>query len=409
MIGSIGRVEAQQIDPTPDSVTVQGDLSQLVQWLQAHATTTAQQANLQSLQDQVANLTPDQLAMVATAVATSSDVNTFDNLVNRLLTQDNVVPRTPTIGAAPAIGPAPLGPITATLFPPPYGVCDPSTGSPFGGSQIPSNDQGIFDITETIDALKAVTDILNFTVCQTTFVAAGEGTNIAGCVAVMLLTAITDGMQIDKDGFTFCDNNASQAEVTAAWQNTKDIDSNLAKLSDDTANTFQNVTNQLTALEASISSHATAVDVALTTAIASANTDIDNRLANTESDLINKATAVDTDINNHLNQVDTDVLNRATQIDNEISTFQTLEVRSQIEQALAGGLTLGLFELPLASGGYLETVRSIVNDTISKLVAAGQTVNGATKWLGLGDTALAGKQYKAAYANYLTAYNTAVK
>ncbi len=139
------------------------------------------------------------------------------------------------------------------------------------------------------------------------------------------------------------------------------------------------------------------------------NVDIDNRISNSEADLINKSTAVDTDIKDRLNLLEGDLLARDTQIDSEISTFQTLTVRTQIEQSLAAGQIVGLFELPQASGGYLETVRAIVNDTISKLLAAGQAVNGATKWLGLGDTALSAKQYKAAYANYVTAYGTAVK
>ena len=386
-----------------DIASVQSNLNDLVAWLQANAQTTAQQANLQNLQAQVSNLSSDQLAMVANAIATGSDMDTFSSVVNKLLSSNSGRQVSP--GLALASPP----PITPTLAPPAYDVCNPATGSPFAHSQIPSDTQTIFNITETIDALKTIADILNFTVCQTTFVVAGEGTNIAGCVVTMVLTAVVDGLQIDKDGLTFCDSNASQAEVTAAWSNTKDIDTNLAKLSQNTQDQFQQVTDQLTALDASLTSHTTAIDSEITNEISSANTDIDNRLANAETDLINKSTAVDTDINNHLNQMEADLQNRATQIDNEISTFQTLAVRTQIEQGLAAGLTIGLFEVPQANGGYLETVRAIVNDTISKLLAAGQAVNGATKWFGLGDTALAQKQYKAAYAYYQTAYTTAVK
>lgn len=386
----------------PDDVaSVRGNFSALATWLQAHAVTPSQQVNAKNLGTQIAGLTDDQWALVTNAVTTASDVSTFTTVVTTLMKDSTSAPKGTTMASG--------APITTTLTDPPYDICNPATGSPYFGSPIPSNTQGVFDISVTIDTLKAVADDLNFTVCQTTFVVAGEGTNIAGCIATLLLTEVIDGLQISKDGLTFCDSNASQAEVTAAWRNTIDIDQNLTKLSDNTQTLSAALTNQLNVVEADLSSHATAIGQDLALQIASANVDIDNRISNSEADLINKSTAVDTDIKDRLNLLEGDLLTRDTQIDSEISTFQALTVRTQIEQSLAAGQIVGLFELPQANGGYLETVRAIVNDTISKLLAAGQAVNGATKWLGLGDTALSGKQYKAAYANYVTAYGAAVK
>lgn len=385
------------------TATVRNNLTNLIGWIQAHAQSPGQQANVQSLQLQVSSLTDDQLTMVANAINTTSDLAAFTTVVDSLITRMPIRLYTPPGGIV--LSPA----ISATLFPPPYDVCDPSTGSPYFSSQIPSDTQLIFDTTVTIDSLKAAADIVNFNVCQTTFVVAGEGTNVAGCVVTMLLTAVIDGLQLSKDALTFCDSNASQAEVTAAWHNTEDIDSNLVALSNDLNGLLHDASNQLTSITTSLSNKISAVDTQLTNQMASVDTDIANRIVNTEADLINEMTSVDTDINNHLNALNTTLGARATQIDNEVATFQTLEVRMQIEHSLASNVIVGLFELPSASGGYLETVRAIVSDTISKLIAAGQTVNGATKWLGLGDTALSQGQYKSAYANYVTAYTTAVK
>jgi cytochrome c-type biogenesis protein CcmH/NrfG len=52
-------------------------------------------------------------------------------------------------------------------------------------------------------------------------------------------------------------------------------------------------------------------------------------------------------------------------------------------------------------------VRSIVVDTINKLVAAGQPIGNAKSFLTKGDQYLAAKKYKDAYDSYRQAYRTA--
>lgn len=383
--GSGRRVQPQNFSAT-DIATFQTTVGTLVNWLQAG--TSTQQSIANDLQTNIAGLTSDQMAQLAS----NYDVNGFTTAVTTLV---NTVPAPQSL---------PPSDPPATLFAPKYMGCDPRPGGP-GEPQFPSDPATIMSLDGAINFAKAAKEIADKTCDSLT----APGTNIPNCILAVVVDLIEVGLETTKDILTACDSNIASAQTEAAWQDAIIIDTDINSLSNNTTNQFAQVTNQLTSISASLNSHETAIDTDLTNRILAVDTDLANRISSVDSDVINKSTAVDTDLNNHLNQLDSDVLNRDTQIDSEISTFQTLNVRVEIERSLAGGLTIGLFEVPLANGGYLETVRSIVNDTISKLIAAGQTVSGATKYLGLGDTAFSAKQYKSAYANYLTAYQTAVK
>ena len=266
----------------------------------------------------------------------------------------------------------------------------------------------------------------------------GEGTNIAQEIIAQVIDLIEFGLETAKDQLEFCDPNAQAAEVTAAWQNSIVIDTDIANLAHDTGSNFTVVENQLTAVNTDIDNHissvagntstqftqinnqlttiatnltnqTTAIDVDIDSHIAAIDVDLNNHLTSVDADIKNAITASSTSIGNQITQVDSDVLNQGTKINTNISTFQTLDVRLQIEEALSRDVAIGLFELPLADGGYLETVRAIVSDTISKLLAAGQSVGTATALLAKGDTDFAAKLFKVAYQDYAAAYQMAVK
>lgn len=266
----------------------------------------------------------------------------------------------------------------------------------------------------------------------------GEEVNVPQVVIAIVADELVFAVQTAKDQLEFCDINAEASEVTAAWMNTividtdianltgnvntdftqinnqltaisSDIDNHISSIAGNTTNQFTQINGQLTAINTSLMNRLNTLDTDIDNHIIAADTDLNNHLATVDSDVQNTTTAVATDVNNHIAQVDSDVLSRATQIGTELSTLQTLDVRLEIEQVLSAGLTVGIFELPLTQGGYLETLRAIVSDAISKLQTGGQAVGTATKWLALGDTAYAAKQYKAAYQNYAAAYQTAAK
>jgi hypothetical protein len=411
------RAQAQALSAV-DVATFQANLQSLVNWLSQTATKNPnQQAQISDLQTQINNLTSDQM----TQLANSFDAAAFNTAVTIITSTQ---PATPTL---PSTDPP------ANLFPVVYGPCAPTAGPP----AIPSDPGTIHALLIAIEVAKGA-DVVAGDACSSFIDILGEGTNLPGCIVKLIADLILFGLQTAHDQMVFCDSNDLFTWVDANWQNTIVIDTDIANLAGNTTNSFTQVlnqlttvntdvdnhissiagnttaqftqvNNQLTAVSTSLSKQTTAVDVDVDSHIAAIDVDLNNHLTNVDADVKNTTTAIDTDIGNHLNQVDTDVLKRDTQIDTEIGTLQTLALRLKIEHVLAAALTLELFEVPQAQGGYLETVRAIVSDIISKLLAAGQTVGTATKWLALGDAALAAKQYKTAYQDYSAAYQTAVK
>ena len=95
-----------------------------------------------------------------------------------------------------------------------------------------------------------------------------------------------------------------------------------------------------------------------------------------------------------------------------ISTFQNLSVRLEIERSLAEysqSAQVGLFQLPATQGGYLERARDLTSGAITAMTAAGQTVNPAAQmYLSQGNAYYANGQWTAAFARYALAYQLAV-
>lgn len=92
----------------------------------------------------------------------------------------------------------------------------------------------------------------------------------------------------------------------------------------------------------------------------------------------------------------------------KLTAFQTRQLRMDIEENLTrngpGTGAMGMFELPHANGGYLEDVRTIVSETISKETAVG---NGNAKAAGdllVANNAFTAHQWKTAYLYYTRAY-----
>ena len=121
----------------------------------------------------------------------------------------------------------------------------------------------------------------------------------------------------------------------------------------------------------------------------------------------NEFTANAVVVNTKLDTITTKVDSLTTIVNNN----QALNLRIAIETQLSLYDTpthpVALFEFPAAQGGYLELVRSIVNETITKMQAAGQSIGSAQTYLSLGDTAMAAHQYKLAYARFSSAYRAA--
>jgi hypothetical protein len=165
------------------------------------------------------------------------------------------------------------------------------------------------------------------------------------------------------------------------------------------------ITN-LTALSTLVNSR---LDVAVSTRATqtSVNTLLTNvnNLQNSVTAFNNEFTANSIVVNNKLDSANTKLDNLAI----TVSDQGALNLRIHIEDDLAdpGNHPLALFEVPEANGGHLNLVRSIVADTIAKMLATGQGVGNAQSFLAAGDAALAAHAYKVAYADYGKAYRAA--
>jgi len=85
----------------------------------------------------------------------------------------------------------------------------------------------------------------------------------------------------------------------------------------------------------------------------------------------------------------------------------------QIEINLAGhGVhphPIAMFQLPATEGGYLDTARTIVVNTIETMRVLGESVKQAEMKLAMGDEKYAVGDYKGAYYRYSQAYRYATR
>ena len=175
----------------------------------------------------------------------------------------------------------------------------------------------------------------------------------------------------------------------------------------------QNLINQATGTQTEITNvlnTVNAVNSQADTLISNAGTlndtlnDINTRVAEVQSDLQTLQTNV-----NVLENTEVTVLEKAdTEIAN-LNAFQTLQLRMIIEENLSRNGTgtgpVGLFELPAAFGGYLDTVKSIVNSTFANETASGRPPSAkALSDLASANSLFAAGHYKLAYGEYTRAY-----
>jgi hypothetical protein len=161
----------------------------------------------------------------------------------------------------------------------------------------------------------------------------------------------------------------------------------------------------------------------ITTIVSNDNTNTANIVSN---DNTNTANIVSNDNTNTANIVSNDNANRTLIINNDNANLATiisnananknelrdLILRTQIEADLAteaSAVTVALYALPAAQGGYLDLVRTIVTETIAKIQAAGGSTSNAQAFLSDANAAKAAGDFKTAYSLYRKAYKAAGK
>jgi archaellum component FlaC len=143
-----------------------------------------------------------------------------------------------------------------------------------------------------------------------------------------------------------------------------------------------------------------------------------NNVQNSVNNVQNSVNSVQNSVNNVQNSVNNvqntvNVIN--TKVDDlagKLMRFQSDALRSAIEAALVEGdrYNVAWYQTPTNSGGHLDLVRQIVQETINNAASAGApdfsgtSLNLARRELALGDTFRAVNNYKDAYDHYRAAY-----
>ncbi|MEO8378340.1 MAG: hypothetical protein ABI779_01630 [Acidobacteriota bacterium] len=146
----------------------------------------------------------------------------------------------------------------------------------------------------------------------------------------------------------------------------------------------------------------------LSSAITTAGAALSNQLTSSTTQLTNQLTSSTTQLSNQLTSSTTQLTNK---VESEASAQRALDLRLQIELNLQAGegKALVMFELPQIQGGYLELVRDTVNNAITSMLAAGQSINQAQRYFNDAQAAIAQGRYKDAFKYLQTAYQNVAK
>jgi hypothetical protein len=120
------------------------------------------------------------------------------------------------------------------------------------------------------------------------------------------------------------------------------------------------------------------------------------------------------EVDSKLVHLHADVQRMATNENNgqtALTSFEALTKRLSIEENLlnTSNHIISIFQLPAAYGGHLTLVRSVVDQTIKSMLAAGQRVNNAERDLARGDARVAVGDFAGAFNEFRSAYSQAVK
>lgn len=144
-----------------------------------------------------------------------------------------------------------------------------------------------------------------------------------------------------------------------------------------------------------------------------AEANLDQAVSNSQISINNNIDAAETNLTNLVNTNTADILNQIQTSANNILAVvqagQDFTLRIEIEKALRFDTRLAVFYLPEAHGGKLSLARTIVVETIQRVIDSGQGVTAAHSRLATGDAKLAQGLYKEAFHYYAEAYFWAVR
>jgi hypothetical protein len=209
-------------------------------------------------------------------------------------------------------------------------------------------------------------------------VVAGGGNLSLVCIITDLLYMVEKSI---KENWFLCGAVMGEAEIRANYYR-------IGHIHGDLENAKVNLANEVAATEYAISA-----EMGQNTALIM---EVDADLAMHDHNLQMKADQVDQALENHRQA---------------LVALRRQSLRHHIEQRLseADHGPVALFLLPEYLGGYLETVRDIVFETIGEAAASGHDVGQAEQLFASGDADLSDLRFKTAYDQFGRAYRAALK
>ena len=243
--------------------------------------------------------------------------------------------------------------------------------------------------------------------CLQVVVVLGEGGNssIACTVSDLIYFAAKQAWQY----LHFVDDEVTRANLDTSYER-------LGHLHTDLENSVANDNTNTAGIKANTDSNAVSIKANTDSNAASIKANTDSNAANIISLINSKATTITSNATANTSTIVTAISDAATSVSGSASTGQTqvkdLIASTQIQADLArdsGSTPVALYFLPSSAGGLLDTVRSIVIQTIASIQATGGTVGTAQMFLTEGDQFKASGQFKKAYDSYRKAYQMAAK
>ncbi|MEY4386645.1 MAG: hypothetical protein RLY20_1928 [Verrucomicrobiota bacterium] len=194
-------------------------------------------------------------------------------------------------------------------------------------------------------------------------------------------------------GVTFCDASVDSAEIQGSFIRLGVVHTNLATLQCTTEVARDTIIEKIGSGTLEI----------ITNAAANTTFIVNNDNSNT-SKIINNDNSNTTAIISTNNSNTVLIRN---DIDATRTELRDLTLRTQIEAALAGNVSVAWYQIPNNKGGKLDLVRSIVLETINNTEAVGGKVTEARAKFAAADAKKAAGSFKSAYDFYRLAYNQA--
>lgn len=229
------------------------------------------------------------------------------------------------------------------------------------------------------------------------------GTSVVSCSICCIPFTILRGVaEFIWDNALLCEDLIDSAEIEATFHNTKVIFAGLEHIHNDLRGLdTESLNDQMVALGVQLFN----AEVDLTSRLDAVENNLDGELDTLGTQLTHTKNVLTSRLNTVGSSLNDQITDAEAALSSQVIELETLEIQLKIEQQLATNGKIVQFQLPESVGGFLETVRDIVDDAIVRTYQSGQDPGGDARrfWIE-GNQALALGHFKSAYESYAIAY-----